>query len=356
MIVNGTAVAPDSAKKCQAQLLLCPDGTLKIQLDDQSGIQSEHQHFFQGDVKQISVSDVLGNIPRTVTFPNGWTFTPISNTQLNEWLKQFQSTSWIHAFERNLAIIAVAILVTVSCGWWVVTSGLPYSSKMLANALPVSINNFIGEQALSTIDENLMEPSELDVAEQARLLELFQSLITTSELRKYTPTLLFRSWSNANAFALADGTVVMTDEMLEIASTDEEIIGILLHELGHVEHNHVMEHVVHATFLSVLISYAIGDIAGIGELLTTVSFIGLQSNYSQKAETEADEYAAIKLLERYGNTDAMVSIFEKLQAESDLELPSWLSSHPDMQKRIQHIKDTIECPSELAKCRGSVEP
>ena len=118
MIVNGTAIAPDSAQKCQAQLLLCPDGTLKIQMDTL---------FVQENVKHVSVSDALGNIPRTVTFANGWSFTPISNDQLNEWLKKYQSISWIYALEKNLLAIAAAIIVTVASGWWFVTSGLPHA-------------------------------------------------------------------------------------------------------------------------------------------------------------------------------------------------------------------------------------
>lgn len=347
MIIDGTAVAPDSAQKNRAQLLLCPDGTLKIQ---------QENAFVQENVKHISVADALGNIPRTVTFPNGWSFTPESNVELEAWLTEFRRPPKVHALEGNLIAILVSIVVTLALGWWVVTDGIPKSSVLLANALPMSVNDYIGERAIESIDGHLMKPSELDDTKQARLQAIFATLITNDELRKYTPTLLFRSWSDANAFALADGTVIMTDQMIELTDSDEEIISILLHELGHVEHNHVMEHLVHATFMSVLVAYIIGDVSGVSEILSTVALLGLQSSFSQGAETEADEFAAFALVEKYGHTDAMVSVFEKLQTESDVKMPAWLSSHPDMKERIHHIQHIVNCPVELAKCQSGATP
>ena len=109
----------------------------------------------------------------------------------------------------------------------------------------------------------------------------------------------------------------------------------------------VMEHLVHATFMSVLVAYIIGDVSGVSEILSTVALLGLQSSFSQGAETEADEYA-FALVEKYGHTDAMVSVFEKLQTESDVKMPAWLSSHPDMKERIHHIQHIVNCPIELA--------
>ena len=39
---------------------------------------------------------------------------------------------------------------------------------------------------------------------------------------------------DANAFALPSGIIVMTDELVELAKSDDELISVLAHEIGHV--------------------------------------------------------------------------------------------------------------------------
>ncbi len=55
------------------------------------------------------------------------------------------------------------------------------------------------------------------------------------------------SWScangravGANAFALPSGIVVMTDELVELAKTDDELVAVLAHEIGHVRGRHAL--------------------------------------------------------------------------------------------------------------------
>lgn len=61
---------------------------------------------------------------------------------------------------------------------------------------------------------------------------------------------MFRSWPHGpNAFALSDGTVIVLDSLVEMATTPAELDSILLHEVGHVYHQHVMESVVQSALI-----------------------------------------------------------------------------------------------------------
>jgi Zn-dependent protease with chaperone function len=45
--------------------------------------------------------------------------------------------------------------------------------------------------------------------------------------------------SAANAFALPNGRVVVTDELVELLKNDSDALrAVLLHEIGHVQHHH----------------------------------------------------------------------------------------------------------------------
>ncbi len=44
----------------------------------------------------------------------------------------------------------------------------------------------------------------------------------------------------ANAFALPGGIVIVTDQLMQLAEHDDEILAVLAHEIGHVKHRHVL--------------------------------------------------------------------------------------------------------------------
>ena len=97
----------------------------------------------------------------------------------------------------------------------------------------------------------------------------------------------------ANAFALPGGTIFVTDELLDLLrGRDDVLIGVLGHELGHVEHRHGMRLLAQATALGALSSTLWGDFSA---LFATLPVLYGQSAYSRDFEREADR-EAIRLL------------------------------------------------------------
>ncbi|MCD8186696.1 MAG: M48 family metalloprotease [Rikenellaceae bacterium] len=151
--------------------------------------------------------------------------------------------------------------------------------------------------------------------------------------------------AEANAFAVADGSIRVYSGLMDIMS-DEELLGIIGHEIGHIQHKDTRE-----TFKNALLTSALRDgIASAGGLAATLSDSQLgdlgqalsNSQYSQKQEFEADDYGYAYLKSRGVNPWAMALALEKLQSmqesgRSGGAVSQLFSTHPELEQRIRRM-------------------
>ncbi|WP_017217624.1 M48 family metallopeptidase [Pseudoalteromonas sp. NJ631] len=253
------------------------------------------------------------------------------SSKIHNRIKQSKETQW-------LWIIAATVVVVLFSGYQFYTKGVPYFAEEISASLPKQIYQIIDEGSLNELDNSEFSESKLSEIKQQETRALFVSLLGANASSEREFKLELRQWKDkANAMALANGSIVITDNMVELASTQQELSAVLLHEIGHVEHNHVMESLVSSSIVFVSSSVVLGDISALSDLMMQGAMLGINQNYSQHAELEADLYAHNKLITLYGNSIAMISIFEKLAKESD-EQHSWLSTHPSFEQRIEQLR------------------
>ena len=159
-------------------------------------------------------------------------------------------------------------------------------------------------------------------------------------------TLLLRAGGETlgpNAFALPGGTIVVTDELLELLEGEPAtLLGVLGHEWGHLRHRHGMRAVAQASLLALATSLVLGDVSGVAAGIPAL--VG-QLGYSRDAEREADA-EAVRVLRAAGHSPAaMVVLFERLQAKrgaqaagKSLPLALALASHPFDEERIAYFR------------------
>ena len=144
----------------------------------------------------------------------------------------------------------------------------------------------------------------------------------------------------ANALALPNGTLVMTDELVELAEHDDEILGVLAHECGHVQGRHALRSVLQSSAVVVVFTLATGDMSAVSAVAAALPTVLLESKYSRHFETEADEYG-VRAMRAAGRDPAhLANILERLSAGSETaeEMLAYLSSHPATKERIKAIK------------------
>lgn len=220
-----------------------------------------------------------------------------------------QSWRWVMASALALVLLLVAIQQ------W----GLPVAARAVVAVTPLSVDSKLGETSLAAIDEHLMRPSRLAAAEQARLREAFAKAVGAMPAGSVPSwQLVFRrSRIGPNAFALPGGTMVMTDELVELVGRDDKVItAVLTHELGHVRHRHGLRMLVQVTALGGLAAMVVGDFSTV---LAGVPVLLGQASYSRDAEREADQ-ESVRILKAAGISPAvMVTLFERIAAKKNDE-------------------------------------
>ncbi|WKB51011.1 M48 family metallopeptidase [Eleftheria terrae] len=243
--------------------------------------------------------------------------------------------SWAWA----LACLAGLLLLGAVLYQW----GLPWIARGAVQLVPPHAEQSLGLAAYDSMRESWLAPSELPAEQQQRLRQAFQQAVQKAYPGGKAPAWqlhFHKSRIGPNALALPGGTMVVTDELVQMVGGDAEVIvGVLAHELGHVEHRHGLRALVQTTLLGVAASVAFGDFSG---WLATAPVLLGQAGYSRDAEREADQ-ASIRILQAAGISPlAMVRFFDKLaengqRNESPLGIS--ISSHPADSERVQAFRN-----------------
>lgn len=158
--------------------------------------------------------------------------------------------------------------------------------------------------------------------------------------------------TDINAFACPDGSVRVFSALMDIL-TDEELLGVIGHEVGHVALRH-SKNAWRQTLMRSAASDVIGAFSKTWSSLSN-SYIGdlcgaaLSAKHSRQHETEADDYGYEFLKNNGKNPWAMGKAFQKLKELSQkgnkkkyAVLLQAFSSHPDFDQRISRMKRKAE--------------
>lgn len=150
--------------------------------------------------------------------------------------------------------------------------------------------------------------------------------------------------SQINAFACPDGSVRVFSGLMDVMN-DDELLGVIGHEIGHVAKHHSKK-----ALKAQLINDAARDVLGakggmVGALsdsqLGAIGATLLNTKYSRKQETEADDYGYYFLKSHGKNPLGMATAFQKLSSSGSepSALQKMFSDHPDTQARIKRVVD-----------------
>lgn len=289
-------------------------------------------------IDQLRVSERVRHAPRKITFPDD-AYLEIQDTQAFDALLSAtghrdstvvrMQQSWRGALTAFFATAIVLVLAYLY--------GLPLAAEAIAKVLPASTERTISRGMLSFLDKRLLAPSALPPARQAAIVAHFKSL-TAPQADAPDYTIVFRkSRIGPNAFALPSGEIVLTDELVALMDNDEQIAGILAHELGHLHEHHLMRRVVQSSAIGAAATAIFGDASAI---VANIPTLLLDLKYSRDAEREADDYAIAMMKKNGIPLTQLVNGFEKLKtaAGNGDEVSPYLSSHPPTDERIAHIE------------------
>ena len=153
---------------------------------------------------------------------------------------------------------------------------------------------------------------------------------------------------DVNAFACPDGSVRVFSSLMDIM-TDDELMGVIGHEIGHVIKRHSKKAIKQELLTGAALDAA-GSVSGTVATLSDSALGSLakslmNAKYSQKQESEADDCGYDFLVENGLNPWGMAMAFEKLggsETGKQSTISKMFSSHPDTKKRIEKMSKRAE--------------
>lgn len=212
--------------------------------------------------------------------------------------------------------------------------------------------------------EELKEKNQLyqDDQWQSYVNEVGQRLLATSPHAKRDYHFYVIDDSGVNAMALPDGYIFINRGLISYLRSEDELAGVLGHEIGHVVGSHAKRTNAVGFFGNVVgligaFMTGTGAIADLGNTITQT----IRSGYGREFELEADEYGSQFLARAGYNPLAMIDVIHVLKDHSlfsrnVLNQPAvyhgLFSTHPKNDKRLhdvvqksQHVlPDTTEEP------------
>lgn len=308
----------------------------------------------------LEIPSRLGNTPRTLGLPNGGFFETSDNQQLDAMVKDSGGGAFsLHGLEHKLRYILPLLALCVVVVYLTVTRGIPYLSERVAYQLSADWSEELGGSVLDQLDELYFSPSETPKDVRADYRALLAAVVPADSNFHYT--LYFRDGGliGANAFALPDGSLVVTDQLLEMGATREEVLSVLLHEIGHVEHRHSLRSLLESSGVAILFTLMTGDAEFVQDFVVALPPLLLQAKFSRNHEWEADSYALARMQAEGVDPIHFATMMERLSGlaqeqheeasvagegsgengkSSGVRLLEYLSTHPPSEDRIERFR------------------
>ncbi len=293
---------------------------------------------------EIRFSDRLGNMPRSLYLPEGIVCETQENDAIDAQLKKrrlLKGAGLIHHLESQSLYILPAIAVTIFVVFLFLKYILPYSAEKIAYAIPQSIASQIGTGTLKTMDKLILEPSELDKQKKEEISTAFKKMAL--HLKDLPPlNLQFRSAKKIgpNAFALPDGTIVMTDQLVMLSGSNAELLSVLAHEIGHVKNRHAIRMVLQDSAMLLVLTTLTGDATSASSIVSTLPTLLIESAFSRDLESEADDYE-MEVMQKAGiPLHCFAGIMQRLSmGRAEDETGEYFSSHPMTSSRISKFTE-----------------
>jgi predicted Zn-dependent protease len=135
-----------------------------------------------------------------------------------------------------------------------------------------------------------------------------------------------------NAFALPGGKIFINAGAIAKTNSEAEIAGLIGHELSHVVLSHGFQLVTQGNLISNVTQYL--PLGGtLGQILTF--------NYSREMERQADTLGTRLIVASGYAADGLRNLMVTLEKLQKNAPPSWLSSHPGGNERVNYLEDLI---------------
>ncbi|WP_254411633.1 M48 family metalloprotease [Dyadobacter diqingensis] len=176
---------------------------------------------------------------------------------------------------------------------------------------------------------------------QEKIKRIGRKLVATSSAGKSPYQFDFHILADSQSvsiFALPGGQIFMTSGLFKNLKTDNELAGVLSHEIGHVIGRHASEKILRRSFL---------DMPGDTNQVTRINYTARQTakylkdftalTYDREDEIEADDLGIQYMVRAGFDPKSLVSVLQTIKENTDMA-----AKHPVTTDRIEKINNSIQ--------------
>ncbi len=207
---------------------------------------------------------------------------------------------------------------------------LPYFTQSIVSFFPIEWERRIFEGSATNVARSLGANQKCTGSDGNDVLKRSLQRLVGEKKAKQISIIVVES-KMVNAFAAPGNELIVMSALIDEAVGPDEVLGVLAHELGHVEERHVMQAVVRGAGLSFVLS-----LLSSGNLIDMAGLLA-ETSYSRDHERSADQYALKALKQADIKTEGLVAFFKKMDKDKKTQesLLRFISTHPMSSERAE---------------------
>ncbi|WP_028579894.1 beta-barrel assembly-enhancing protease [Desulfogranum japonicum] len=220
-----------------------------------------------------------------------------------------------------------------------------------SQALTIGEERAIGEQLLYSVRAQFTVFDDPDISRYIN--NLGQQVLVTAGPQYFDYHFFVVLSDQFNAFAAPGGLVFFYSGLIETMHSEDELLSVLAHEIGHVVSRHIASRVDKSTKVGAA-SLALGlaglalGVPALSQGLLAGSMAAAQTaqlQYSRQDEEQADRLSFQWMQEMHRNPNSMEGMLRtmrRITRYSSSKVPQYLLTHPNPEARIGYVQSLLE--------------
>lgn len=207
-----------------------------------------------------------------------------------------------------------------------------------------------GEKIQSTIHQEFILMDDPDIDQY--ISHLGHEILTVAGPQYFDYRFYVINDREFNAFAAPSGLVFINSGLIETMDNEDELVGVMAHEIGHVVRRHIADSIDKGlkigigTVAMILAGIALGGGNLSEAVITGAMATGTSMNlkFSRENEEEADRQSFSWMRQMQRDPNTLLTMMAKMRRISILKIgkvPAYLLTHPAPEQRMDYVQDLL---------------